>query len=171
MRFLRDPKTAYSRALLQAVPSLIPRPARKLNDRPNRPAERRVWARPTNRAACFARAARWLRRRMSISRCARGKTLGIVGESGSGKSTVARCIVRLIDPTEGSHPDRPARKSRISRQPPRSSRIAKKVADRLPGLRFARSIRASRWGNRSYRGGPTNFGVVRASRPWSARAS
>jgi peptide/nickel transport system ATP-binding protein len=32
----------------------------------------------------------------------RGQTLGIVGESGSGKSTVARCIVRLIDPTAGS---------------------------------------------------------------------
>jgi peptide/nickel transport system ATP-binding protein len=31
----------------------------------------------------------------------RGQTLGIVGESGSGKSTVARCIVRLIDPTAG----------------------------------------------------------------------
>jgi peptide/nickel transport system ATP-binding protein len=31
----------------------------------------------------------------------RGQTLGIVGESGSGKSTVARCIVRLIDPTGG----------------------------------------------------------------------
>lgn len=31
----------------------------------------------------------------------RGETLGVVGESGSGKSTVARCIVRLIDPTEG----------------------------------------------------------------------
>ena len=30
-----------------------------------------------------------------------GETLGIVGESGSGKSTVARCIARLIDPTEG----------------------------------------------------------------------
>ena len=31
----------------------------------------------------------------------RGQTLGIVGESGSGKSTVARCIVRLVDPTQG----------------------------------------------------------------------
>jgi len=31
----------------------------------------------------------------------KGETLGIVGESGSGKSTVARCIARLIDPSEG----------------------------------------------------------------------
>jgi peptide/nickel transport system ATP-binding protein len=30
-----------------------------------------------------------------------GQRLGIVGESGSGKSTVARCVVRLIDPTAG----------------------------------------------------------------------
>jgi peptide/nickel transport system ATP-binding protein len=32
----------------------------------------------------------------------RGQTLGIVGESGSGKSTVARCVVRLVDPSAGS---------------------------------------------------------------------
>ena len=31
----------------------------------------------------------------------RGETLGLVGESGSGKTTVGRCILRLIEPTEG----------------------------------------------------------------------
>ena len=31
----------------------------------------------------------------------RGQTLGLVGESGSGKTTVGRCILRLVDPTEG----------------------------------------------------------------------
>ena len=30
-----------------------------------------------------------------------GETLGIVGESGSGKSTVARCVTRLIETTDG----------------------------------------------------------------------
>ncbi|MEM6315030.1 MAG: ABC transporter ATP-binding protein, partial [Planctomycetota bacterium] len=32
----------------------------------------------------------------------RGETLGLVGESGSGKTTVARCILRALDPTAGS---------------------------------------------------------------------
>ena len=31
----------------------------------------------------------------------RGQTLGIVGESGCGKSTTGRCILRLIEPTDG----------------------------------------------------------------------
>ena len=30
-----------------------------------------------------------------------GKTLGLVGESGSGKTTIGKCILRLLEPTDG----------------------------------------------------------------------
>ena len=98
---LRNPRQPYTRDLLMAVPSLIPRHARA--DAPEGPDALRVEA-----LEKVYGGGGFLSRKPGV-RAAHGvsftlppsRTLGIVGESGSGKSTVARCIMRLIDPTAG----------------------------------------------------------------------
>jgi ABC-type microcin C transport system duplicated ATPase subunit YejF len=97
---LRKPTMEYTRNLLSAVPSLVPRAPRPETQEPvvleayelGKVYRERSLLGKTREVAAAKDVTLTLRK---------GRTLGIVGESGSGKSTVARCIVRLIDPSSG----------------------------------------------------------------------
>ncbi|WP_371926826.1 ABC transporter ATP-binding protein [Bradyrhizobium sp. WD16] len=97
---LSRPTQDYTRNLLATVPSLVPRPPRPEQNEPvvlDTTGLGKVY-----RERSMFGAAREVIAAADVNLTLRkGRTLGIVGESGSGKSTVARCIVRLIDPTSG----------------------------------------------------------------------
>jgi peptide/nickel transport system ATP-binding protein len=96
---LARPQAAYTRMLISSVPSLVPRAARprgrdvvlEVAGLDKRYSEHRLFG-PDRVVAAASDV------NLSI---AKGEILGVVGESGSGKSTVARCVVRLIEPTAG----------------------------------------------------------------------
>ncbi|MFC0281560.1 ABC transporter ATP-binding protein [Falsigemmobacter intermedius] len=97
---LAAPAHSYTKALLNAVPSLSPRPSRpetstrlllEVND-----------LGMTYRSGGFLAKKREVKASYGVNfKLTPGRTLGIVGESGSGKTTVARSIMRFIEPTEG----------------------------------------------------------------------
>ena len=97
---LRRPRHEYTKMLMRAVPTLKPqaRPVKK---------DEALVLQTKNLSKTYVER-RWFGARREVHAAQdvslevrRGQTLGIVGESGSGKSTVARCIVRLIEPTAG----------------------------------------------------------------------
>src|SRR5690242_12411074 len=97
---LRTPTMEYTRNLLSAVPSLVPRTARADSAEPIVLETSELGK--VYRERSFFGGLREVAAAQDVTITLRkGRTLGIVGESGSGKSTVARCIVRLIDPTSG----------------------------------------------------------------------
>ncbi len=97
---LTAPREDYTRKLLKAVPNLKPRAARQAS------AKKDVITVDgldmTYGGGGFFRKSEGVKAARDVNFTIKpGRTLGIVGESGSGKSTVARCIMRLIDPTAG----------------------------------------------------------------------
>ncbi|MEJ0092077.1 MAG: ABC transporter ATP-binding protein [Methylocella sp.] len=100
-QILAEPERDYTRKLLAAVPSLAPRAARPAARTPI--VLETIDLEKVYRERSMLRAGREVVAAEKITLTLRkGRTLGVVGESGSGKSTVARCIMRLIDPTSGS---------------------------------------------------------------------
>src|ERR1700684_3462440 len=97
---LRNPTMEYTRNLLSAVPSLVPRAARAESREPV-VLEANELGKVYRERSFFGRTREVAAAQDVTLTLRKGRTLGIVGESGSGKSTVARCIVRLIDPTSG----------------------------------------------------------------------
>jgi len=97
---LKRPAHEYTQMLIRSVPALKPhgRPAR-----PDTPVVLQTSGlSKTYRSSSWLGASREVRAAEDVTlEVRRGQTLGIVGESGSGKSTVARCIVRLVDPSSG----------------------------------------------------------------------
>lgn len=100
---LNRPKEAYTRKLIGAVPSLIPKERPKIDEAETTLLTEALHKTYRTGGGLFGLGGRTVDavRDVSIS-LQRGKTLGIVGESGSGKSTLARIIVRILDADSGS---------------------------------------------------------------------
>ncbi len=97
---LQRPQHAYTRMLISAVPTLQLR-ARPVDAAAPVVLDVKALEKTYHDRSWFGQARTVHAAKNVTLQVRRGQTLGIVGESGSGKSTVARCIVRLVDPTGG----------------------------------------------------------------------
>jgi len=97
---LKRPRHDYTKMLIAAVPTM--QPQGRAAEGASEPVLRTVKLCKTYHDRGWFGRRREVHAAQGVSiEIRRGQTLGIVGESGSGKSTVARCIIRLIDPTSG----------------------------------------------------------------------
>jgi peptide/nickel transport system ATP-binding protein len=151
---LTRPRDDYTRMLIRSVPSLSP-PERQ--PQPKAPiALETVKLSKTYAVGSFFGKRREVRAAIDVSlRIKRGEILGVVGESGSGKSTVARCIARLIDPTDGAILVEGADVARLGLSALRPHRKRVQVVFQDP----YRSLNPRRTVGASIIEGPMNFGT------------
>ena len=98
---LRAPRHPYTQMLIAAVPGHHPPKRAPIADDVPVVVRTQGLEKRYGGTGLFSRGAQVVAARDINLSIRRGETLGIVGESGSGKSTVARCIARLIDPSDG----------------------------------------------------------------------
>ena len=127
---LRRPRDEYTRMLIRSVPSLSPPVRAPITDTP-------IVLQTSDLSKTYVAGGLFAKRRevravhqVNLS-VRRGETLGVVGESGSGKSTVARCIARLIEPTDGAILIEGADVAKLGARALRPAPQAR--ADRVPG--------------------------------------
>ncbi|HEY4985071.1 MAG TPA: ABC transporter ATP-binding protein, partial [Bradyrhizobium sp.] len=161
---LRNPTMEYTRNLLSAVPSLVPRTPRAETTEPVVLEANELGK--VYRERSFFGTVREVAAAQDVTLSLRkGRTLGIVGESGSGKSTVARCIVRLIDPTSGGVRLAGREISSLSRRllQPHRKRIQIVFQDPYRSLNPRISV------GETIAEGPINYGMARAEALAKAR--
>ena len=154
---LRRPQHEYTRMLMRAVPTLKPH---------GRPVdEGRALVLETRGLSKTYKDKRWFGPHREVPAAQdvslevrKGQTLGIVGESGSGKSTVARCIVRLVDPTGGQIVLAGVDIARMQAAALRPLRSKVQIVFQDP----YRSLNPRRSVGEAIMEGPINFGLARA---------
>ncbi len=153
---LKNPQHPYTRMLISSVPSMTP-PPRAPKDGLVALQTRGLCK--TYRGGGFFQKVREVRAAHEVDILVRrGETLGIVGESGSGKSTVARCIVRLVDPSGGHIEIRDQDMAELSAANLRAHRRFVQIVFQDP----YRSLNPRRTVGASILEGPMNFGISRA---------
>jgi peptide/nickel transport system ATP-binding protein len=161
---LRRPRDAYTRMLIRSVPSLSP-PARKPLDNAVMVLQTKALNKTYTTGGLFtARHDVRAARDVNLIVC-RGETLGVVGESGSGKSTVARCIARLIEPSDGAILIEGADVAKLSARKlrPHRKRVQIVFQDPYRSLNPRRSVGAA------ITEGPVNFGMTESAAHERAR--
>ncbi len=154
---LKAPREDYTKMLIGSVPSLEPPRARADHGRAHRAQDRTARQDLFGRRTLQVRPDREGGAGVNIE-IRRGETLGIVGESGSGKSTVARCIARLIDPTDGKVLVGGVDIARMGQGALRPWRRKVQIVFQDP----YRSLNPRRTVGASMIEGPVNFGMARA---------